>query len=118
MDVSSARFTRPSGERGGAGTSIDNNNVFTIQPTVYFEGMDPTKESASLLQDGPTQAGINPAVALASTVGLGAVAVAGTALCILNENWTALGVFWVALGGATAFAAYQYLNGQDKAAKQ
>ncbi len=28
-------------ERGGANTSLENNNVFTVQPTVYFEGMDP-----------------------------------------------------------------------------
>jgi hypothetical protein len=34
--------------RGGAGTSAENNNVFTVQPTVYFEGMDPTKEAASV----------------------------------------------------------------------
>ena len=51
VDVSDSRYNNAvTRGRGGAGTSAENNNVFTVQPTVYFEGMDPTKEAASLLQ--------------------------------------------------------------------
>lgn len=49
VDVSTAQFRGPAGNRGGAGTSIDNNNVFTVGPTVYFDGMDPTQENATPL---------------------------------------------------------------------
>lgn len=51
MDVTRARFARSAPGGGGAGTSIDNNNVFTVQPNVYFEGMDPATEAASLYMD-------------------------------------------------------------------
>lgn len=65
-------------DRGGAGTSLENNNVFTVQPNVYFEGMDPAKEQASVLQDGPKT--FNPAIAATAVIACGAVAVVGTAV--------------------------------------
>jgi hypothetical protein len=34
-------------DKGGAGTALENNNVFTVQPTVYFEGMDPRCAAAA-----------------------------------------------------------------------
>lgn len=49
VDVSGAQFRGPAGNRGGAGSSIDNNNVFSMQPTVYFDGMDPAQERATPL---------------------------------------------------------------------
>jgi hypothetical protein len=70
-----------------AGTSLENNNVFTVQPTVYFEGMDPATESASMYQDvdliasGP----LNPATVTVGIVALGIVAVAGSATAIYYE---------------------------------
>lgn len=69
------------------GTSLENNNVFTVQPTVYFEGMDPTVESASMYADVDTvkQAGLNPATVTVGIVALGIVAVAGSATAIYYE---------------------------------
>jgi hypothetical protein len=64
--------------KGGAGTSIENNNVFAVQPTVYFEGMDPAKEAASVMQDGPQIGGTNPAVII-----LGVAAVASSAAVVI-----------------------------------
>jgi len=117
VDVSGAQTAaRMVADRGGAGTSIENNNVFTVQPTVYFEGMDPTQEAASLYQDGPKQ-GLNPVVVLATTLGVGAVAVAGTALAIYSENLYALGAFWLVLGGAAGVAGYKYVNRNVDAGK-
>jgi hypothetical protein len=78
-------FCRPCSLR--AGTSLENNNVFTVQPTVYFEGMDPATESASMYQDvdlmpsGP----LNPATVTVGIVALGIVAVAGSATAIYYE---------------------------------
>lgn len=72
--------------KGGAGTSIDNNNVFTVQPNVYFEGMDPAEESATIYTTpvGMGEAKQNPAITLAAVLAVGAVAVAGAALAAYN----------------------------------
>jgi hypothetical protein len=58
-----------------------------VQPTVYFEGMDPTKESASVYTDAALVAneGLNPATVTVGIVALGIVAVAGSATAIYYE---------------------------------
>lgn len=117
VDVSDGRMstTTLATGRGGADTSIDNNNVFTVQPTVYFEGMDPTKESANVYTDVVVPTGkIDPVVAIATTVGVGAVAVSGTALCIYSENLVALGALWVFLGGLVGLFGYNYVNSRAR----
>lgn len=81
VDISKARFGRGV-SKGGAGTSIDNNNVFTVQPTVYFEGMDPTKESASMYDQAVGEQKQNPAVVVTGILAVGALAVAGTAVAV------------------------------------
>ncbi|PNH10611.1 hypothetical protein TSOC_002659 [Tetrabaena socialis] len=100
--------------RGGAGTSVENNNIFTVQPTVYFEGMDPTKESASVYADVTAPAAINPVVVLAGVLAVGAVAVAGTAFAIYYENLNALIAFWAVFGVAVGTAGFTYVNKQFK----
>lgn len=70
--------------KGGAGTSAEGNNVFTVQPNVYFEGMDPATQSASVYASGPN-GGLNPAVVLTGVVATGIVAVIGTAVCLYTE---------------------------------
>jgi len=80
VDVSRSQAVAVRSDRGGAGTSLENNNVFTVQPNVYFEGMDPTVEQASVYQDGPKQ--FNPAIAAVGVIGAGAAAVVGTAVFI------------------------------------
>lgn len=61
--------------------------MFTVQPTVYFEGMDPATESASLYTDvDSVPAGqLNPATITVGIVALGIVAVAGSATAIYYE---------------------------------
>lgn len=95
--------------KGGSDTSLENNNVFSVQPTVYFEGMDPSKESASERQGGPRQ-GLDPVIVGTGVLALGMVAVAGTAICIYYEDVYLLGAFWTALGGATFVAAFNYIK--------
>jgi len=72
---------------GPAGTSLENNNVFTVQPNVYFEGMDPSTESASMYADESTMKpeALNPATVTVGIVALGIVAVAGSATAIYYE---------------------------------
>jgi hypothetical protein len=66
---------------------LENNNVFTVQPNVYFEGMDPSTESASMYADEATmkEAPLNPATVTVGIVALGIVAVAGSATAIYYE---------------------------------
>lgn len=103
---------------GGSDTSIENNNVFTVQPTVYFEGMDPTQESASVLQVGNKQEALNPATVTVGIVAVGIVAVAGTATCLYYENVIALGAFWVVLGGIVGVAAFNRVQANIKDAQK
>ncbi|GFH27635.1 rieske [2Fe-2S] protein [Haematococcus lacustris] len=118
VDVGRAAFARNATNRGGAGTSIENNNVFTVQPTVYFEGMDPAEEQASLYMEATKTSGkLDPVVAIATTAGVGAFAVAGTAVCIYLENLPLLGVFWAVLGSAAAYTAYNYISRTSLAGK-
>jgi hypothetical protein len=44
VDVTGAASTKYKSSRGGSDTSIDNNNVFAIQPRVYVEDADPNGE--------------------------------------------------------------------------
>lgn len=116
VDVSAGTLggVRSARGRGGAGTSVENNNVFTVQPTVYFEGMDPTKEAASLYADNGVPEAFNPVVLVTGIVAIGMTAVAGTAFAIYYENLTALIAFWVVLGVAVGVAGFQYVNKQFK----
>lgn len=101
-------------DRGGAGTSAEGNNVFTVQPSVYFEGQDPSVESASMYAiSGPEKVKLNPATVAVGAAALGIVAVAGTATAIYYESQLALGLFWLVLGGSVGVAGYRYVN--DKA---
>jgi hypothetical protein len=59
--------------------------VFTVQPTVYFEGQDPSVESASVLEDSNKVEPLNPATVTVGIVALGIVAVAGSATAIYYE---------------------------------
>ena len=106
MDISNT--AAPATGKGGAGTSLEDNNIFSVNPTVYFEGMDPTKEAANIYQQGPTS-GPNAAVALTATVAVGIVAVIGTASILYMEDYVLLGVFWLVLGGGAGLLGYNYV---------
>ncbi len=79
VDVSGSTANINRSDRGGAGTSLENNNVFTVQPNVYFEGMDPSKEQASPLQDGPKDSN-NPVILATAVAAVASAVVVGTAV--------------------------------------
>lgn len=87
MDISKSSLAGMTKDRGGAATSREGNNVFSVQPTVYFEGMDPTKESANVYTTPMSEAGsFNPTIVATAAVAAGIVAVAGTATFIYFEG--------------------------------
>ena len=82
--------------RGGADSSLEDNNVFALQPRTYVDaGPDGTPSSSTL------SATAGGAVAVAAFVGAGA---AGTAVALYKESNVGLVLFLVALvGGAVAY---------------
>lgn len=58
--------------------------MFSVQPTVYFEGQDPTLEAASLYSTGPAEK-LNPATVTIGILAVGIVGVAGTATALYYE---------------------------------
>lgn len=114
IDTSAGRSgTRAQSGRGGAGTSLEDNNVFSVQPTVYFEGQDPTVEAASVYASGPSSK-LDPAIVTAGILAVGIVGVAGTATALYYESVVALAAFWVVLGGAAAVVGFNYVNSTVK----
>lgn len=60
--------------------------MFTVQPTVYFEGMDPRFESASVYGSaGGTGEKLNPGVVSVGILAVGIIGVAGTATALFYE---------------------------------
>jgi hypothetical protein len=49
-----------------------------LQPNVYFDGMDPTEQQASVMQDGPKE--FNPVIALTAVAAVGAAGAVGYAV--------------------------------------
>lgn len=100
VDVGSVASTLAA-TRGGADTSLENNNVFALQPSVYLEGSD-RDETVS-------PAGLSTAVTLTAAItAFAVVATAGTATALYFEDYILLGGFWVLMIGAGGYFAFQF----------
>jgi len=81
VDVSGAQFRGPAyANKGGANTSLENNNVFAVQPTVYFDGMDPTEQNATPLMQPNEKQATNPAIVILGVALVAAVVTVGYAI--------------------------------------
>lgn len=96
--------------KGGFGTSLEDNNVFGVEPVMYLEGTEP----GTPVQDGEESSGfaggLNPAVVISSTLAVAIVAVAGTATALYYESLPALAALWLTLFGGVAYIVYNYLK--------
>merc|ERR1711879_247094 len=77
--------------KGGSDTSLENNNVFGVEPPVYLQGTDPTQR---LKTNSSKKADINPATAVITLLAVAIISVAGTAWFAVNENFIGLAAFW------------------------
>ena len=85
---------------GGSNTSLENNNVFGVEPMMYVEGEEKGVSTSSSTSTKIDPGQLGGAIALAATV-----AVAGSAACLYYENYIALGALWiVGFAGAAAVA--------------
>mmetsp|Transcript_32801 Transcript_32801/g.93080 ORF Transcript_32801/g.93080 Transcript_32801/m.93080 type:complete len:307 (+) Transcript_32801:107-1027(+) len=91
--------------KGGSDTSLENNNVFGVEPPVYLEGTDP---SQPILSSSTKKSDINPATAIITLLAIAIISVAGTAWFAVSENLVGLGVFWAAGFGIVGTIGYNY----------
>ena len=96
--------------RGGANTSLEDNNVFGLEPRVYIEGSEPGEQSIGKTTSTSSLRGMNPVTLLVGTIAVAIVAVSGTALAIYYESIPGLIVFWVVLFGIVAYTISQTLG--------
>ena len=96
--------------RGGAKTSLEENNVFGLEPRVYYEGSEAGSQSVEKTTSASSLQGMNPATVLIGTIAVAIVAVSGTALAIYYESIPGLIVFWVVLFGIVAYTISQTLG--------
>ncbi|BDA44892.1 hypothetical protein COCOBI_06-3700 [Coccomyxa sp. Obi] len=108
VDVSGAATTKFKSSRGGSDTSIDNNNVFAIQPRVYVEGSTP--EEIVPMGSAGTKEKMDPYVLAITIFAFACVAVAGTAVAIYLESFVGLGIFWAVLLAITGSYVFNYLK--------
>eukprot|EP00240_Pyramimonas_obovata_P016134 CAMPEP_0118931932 /NCGR_PEP_ID=MMETSP1169-20130426/8719_1 /TAXON_ID=36882 /ORGANISM="Pyramimonas obovata, Strain CCMP722" /LENGTH=300 /DNA_ID=CAMNT_0006874509 /DNA_START=65 /DNA_END=967 /DNA_ORIENTATION=+ len=94
---------------GGADTSLENNNVFGIEPRMYLETGEEITDEAS----GPASNKLDPATLIISTLAVATIAVAGSATCLYYENLVALGVLWVVGFGVVAKFVLDFQNVED-----
>jgi hypothetical protein len=95
--------------RGGSDSSLESNNVFATQPTVYLQGSDADEAGGSALS-----------TALTLTVAISCfaiIATAGTATALFYEDFVLLGAFWALLLVCGGYFAYQYLEGRKDSAE-
>ena len=90
--------------RGGADSSLESNNVFAIQPSVYVD-------------EPKTGSGVASAATLtAAVVCFAIVATAGTATALYFEDLLLLGGFWALMLVVGGFFALQFSQGQETSA--
>lgn len=91
--------------KGGAGTSMEENNIYGIEPKVYLEGTNPDddlKNPDKIVKNRTENVVTSPS----TLIGFGLVSTGGTALLLYYENFTALIIFWIILFSIFAFYAY------------
>ena len=93
--------------KGGSDTSLENNNVFGIEPRMYTEDGEVLEDESS---SGLTK--LAPATVAVSIAGVAALAVGGTATCLYFENYLLLGIFWI-VGFAAAAKVALDVTGVD-----
>lgn len=94
--------------KGGSDSSLENNNVYGVEPKMYLQGTDPENPlNLDTASSTPSAAAskLSPATVIVGTVAAGIVGVAGTGACLFYQNFIALGVFWLVGISVVGYAA-------------
>ena len=92
-------FVAPVG-MGGSNTSLENNNVYAVEPMMYVQGEN--GEEVAVEGDGAAMSKMDPGQVAITIAGVGALALGGSAVCVFYENYIALGLFWLVGFGVAA----------------
>lgn len=101
-------FSETATTAGGADTSLENNNVFGIEPRMYLETGEEIDEETSGVSNK-----LDPVTLIISTLAVATVAVAGSATCLYYENLVALGALWIVGFGVVAKFVLDYQNVEE-----
>ena len=94
--------------KGGSDSSLENNNVYGVEPKMYLQGTDPENPlNLDTASSTPSAAAskLSPATVIVGTVAAGIVGGAGTGACLFYQNFIALGVFWLVGISVVGYAA-------------
>jgi len=83
---------------GGSASSLENNNVFGIEPQMYLTTGEKLDDSSGAVGK------VDPATLAITTVAVAIIAVVGTATCLYYENLIALGLLWAGGFGIVAYS--------------
>ena len=90
--------------KGGSDSSVENNNVYGVEPKMYLQGTDPSSPANLGAAEMGAGAGVggsmaasnlSPGTVIAGIVAVGIVAVVGTGVCFFYENYIGLALFWL-----------------------
>lgn len=93
--------------KGGANTSLEDNNVFGLEPRVYVEDSGQETVAVDKTTSTSNMEELNPVTILVATLAVAIVAVSGTAVAVYYESIVGGIVFWIVLFGAVAYAISQ-----------
>lgn len=85
---------------GGSNTSVEQNNVYAVEPRVYIEGQDPEE---AINDDMKAKMNLDPTQLVLGVVGVALISIGGTAYTLIKlESVKALAAFWAIFMTATA----------------
>ena len=87
---------------GGSDTSLENNNVYAVEPRMYVQGADGEEIAVEDGVDSQAAEKMDPGTLAISIAGVAALALGGSATCVFYENYVALGLFWLVGFGLAA----------------
>ena len=87
---------------GGSDTSLENNNVYAVEPRMYVQGKNGEEIMVEDGVDSKAADKMDPGTLAISIAGVAALALGGSATCVFYENYVALGLFWLVGFGLAA----------------
>ena len=79
---------------GGSDTSLENNNVYAVEPRMYVQGED-GREIALDDDKDDAMSKMDPGTLAITIAAVAAGALGGSAVCVFYENYVALGALWL-----------------------
>jgi len=96
---------------GGSNTSVEQNNVYAVEPRVYIEGQDPGE---AINDDMKAKMNLDPTQLVLGVVGVALISIGGTAYTLIKlESVKALAAFWAIFMTATAGFVIKATNLED-----